>query len=292
MSRIDLGLRLARPDDDTNERELTTALNELVHDELDAASAARLIDDIITKDCQQALAAYNSASEEQKKNDTVAGPAPQGWQQYLYDCLATAAMKVAVDHSGQERLVDLLEELGRLPRHTVPVLYFEPERIAEKELWVLTGENNYDGFGQWMWERYEGESRLPSDYVGCPREVLSTQNSRRHFPGLAPGRNGSRRSGSLSQLLRLPCPTPVERNGRASRIERLGLSFCYAKRCGSCISRASQIRAVRGCRCAVDPLRRRSAASDVRNEDHGISEMEEGALGQDQVEIRRCRWRC
>ncbi|KAI0167470.1 hypothetical protein BJ166DRAFT_495767 [Pestalotiopsis sp. NC0098] len=154
MSRIDLGL--SRPDDDANEKKLTTALDDLVHDELDAASAARLIDDIITKDCQKALAAYNSISEELKKNDTVAGPVPQGWQQYLYDCLATAAMKIPADHSGQERLVDLLEELGRLPRHTVPVLYFEPERIAEKELWVLTRENNYDGFGQLMWERHEG----------------------------------------------------------------------------------------------------------------------------------------
>lgn len=169
MSRIDLGL--ARPDDDdANERKLTTALDDLIHDELDAASAARAIDDIITKDCQKALAAYNSASEEQKKNDTVAGPAPQGWQQYLYDCLATAAMETPADHSGQDRLVDLLEELGRLPRHTVPALYFEPERIAEKELWVLTRENNYDGFGQWMWERHEGESRLPNGLC-CSREA-------------------------------------------------------------------------------------------------------------------------
>lgn len=181
MSRIDLGL--ARPDDDTNEKKLTATLDDLVHDELDAASAARVIDDIITKDCQKALAAYNSISEELKKNDTVAGPAPQGWQQYLYDCLATAAMKIPADHSGQERLVDLVEELGRLPRHTVPAVYFEPERIAEKELWVLTRENNYDGFGQWMWERHEGESRLPSDYVGCLREILSTQTLTGAFLG-------------------------------------------------------------------------------------------------------------
>ncbi|KAK6203851.1 hypothetical protein LQW54_008658 [Pestalotiopsis sp. IQ-011] len=105
MPRIDL--RLARPDDDANERKLTTALDDLIHDEIGVVSAARVIDDIITKDCQRALAAYNSASEEQRT----------------------------------------------IP---VPALYFEPERTAEKELWVLTRDNNYDGFGQGMWERHQG----------------------------------------------------------------------------------------------------------------------------------------
>ncbi|ETS80477.1 hypothetical protein PFICI_08006 [Pestalotiopsis fici W106-1] len=154
MFDIDLGL--ARPDDDANEKKIISVLNDLVHDRIDAVTAARTIDEIITEDCQKTLVAYNSASKEQKKNGTVSGPSPQGWQHYLYDCLATAAMKVPAAHPGQDRLVNLIDQLGRLPRHKVPALYSDSEQIVEKELWVLNRENHYDGFGQWMWERHEG----------------------------------------------------------------------------------------------------------------------------------------
>ncbi|KAI1852747.1 hypothetical protein JX266_002288 [Neoarthrinium moseri] len=154
MSSIDLGL--LGPDDDENEKTLAITLQDLVNNKTDAVSAAKVVDLIVTDDCQKALAIYNSASEEQKTNDSVRGPAPQGWQQYLYDCLASAAMKVPASHPGQDRLVDFMKELGRLPRHNVPALYYDPQRIVEKEIWVLTRENNYDGFGQWMWERHEG----------------------------------------------------------------------------------------------------------------------------------------
>ncbi|KAI1869936.1 uncharacterized protein JN550_005526 [Neoarthrinium moseri] len=163
MSSIDLGL--LGPDDDENEKKLAITLQDLVNDKTDAASAAKVVDLIVTDDCQKALSMYNSASEDEKTNDSVRGPAPQGWQQYLYDCLASAAMKVPASHPGQDRLVNLMHELGRLPRHFVPALYYDPQRIVEKEIWVLTRENNYDGFGQWMWERHEGEYQLLTDHV-------------------------------------------------------------------------------------------------------------------------------
>lgn len=149
-SIIDLGL--SDPDNDANETRITATFQELVDGTTSPASAAKIVDDVITRECAESLNAY-------KTQPGAKGPSPAGWQKFVYDCIAKAAMKVPSSHQGQDDLVQFLDELPKLPKHKVPALYRNPERVDEKQLWILTRKNGYDGFGQWMWDRHEGTTR-------------------------------------------------------------------------------------------------------------------------------------
>lgn len=149
-SVVDVGL--FDPDDDANETRIAATFQELVDGTTSPASAAKIVDEVITRECTEALSAYKTQS-------SAKGPSPAGWQKFVYDCIAKAAMKVPSSHQGQDDLVHFLDELSKLPQHRVPALYRNPERFEEKQLWILNRENGYDGFGQWMWDRHEGTIR-------------------------------------------------------------------------------------------------------------------------------------
>ncbi|UNI19641.1 hypothetical protein JDV02_005816 [Purpureocillium takamizusanense] len=135
VSSISLGL--SDPDDCKSEVDIANTLQDLVNGATDSASGARDIDKVVVDECRQ-----------------TDNPRPSGWQRYLWDCLGKAAMAVPADHPGQDRLVELLRELQRLPRHEVPEKV--GDELFHKELWVLAPENKYDGFEQQLWELDQG----------------------------------------------------------------------------------------------------------------------------------------
>lgn len=130
-------LDLSDPGDSQSEVRIADTIQDLVNGLKDATTAAQDIDDVVVSESQTEV------------------PKPSGWQKYLWDCLGKAAMAVPFDHDGQDRLVALLQELQRLPRHKVPQKI--GDEIIQKELWVLTQKNRYDGLEQWLWELDQGE---------------------------------------------------------------------------------------------------------------------------------------
>ncbi|KAI1080129.1 hypothetical protein F5B20DRAFT_540883 [Whalleya microplaca] len=113
-----LALGLAQPGDSEAETKIITALQSLADGSLDPVSVAQAIDQIIVLDCQEAYKSYTTKekhAQKQLKNSTVPAPQPIGWINFLWDCLGKAAMKVPAAHSGQDRLIYLVEELERLP---------------------------------------------------------------------------------------------------------------------------------------------------------------------------------
>ncbi|KID88975.1 hypothetical protein MGU_04318 [Metarhizium guizhouense ARSEF 977] len=92
---------------------------------------------------------------------------PSGGQRYLYDLFGKVAMVVPHDHGSQDLLVALLQELQRLPRHTVP--HKVGDQVVPKELWVLTPDNKYDGLEQWLWE-------IDYGFTGSQRQVKHVEN--------------------------------------------------------------------------------------------------------------------
>lgn len=146
MSQIDI----RQGDEDAAESKLVGALNELLNGKSDAATAAKLVDQVITEECQKGAARYEAANAEDK--DNVDKSAIGGWQKFLYDDLiARGAMLAPTDHAGQDQLVSLVQELNRLPRHTVPRV-LPDGTVDQKELWNISRETNYDGFQQWLSE--------------------------------------------------------------------------------------------------------------------------------------------
>ncbi|GJN75028.1 hypothetical protein PLICBS_009124 [Purpureocillium lilacinum] len=131
-----ISLALSNPDDDKSLVLIANTLRDFVNGIVAAAAAARDIDKVIVDECQ------------------ADDPQPSGWQKYLWNCIGKAAMEIPADHPGQDRLVRLLQELQRLPRHGVPEKV--GDEIFQKELWVLTPENKYDGLEQWLWELDQG----------------------------------------------------------------------------------------------------------------------------------------
>ena len=150
MSKIDI----RQGDEDAAESQLVSVVNELLNGKTDAASAAKLIDQVITEECQKGAARYQAASAEEKEN--VDKSAIGGWQKFLYDDLiARGAMLTPADQPGQDELVRLVQELNRLPQHTVPRV-LPNGTVDQKELWNITAETNYDGVQQWLSESIAG----------------------------------------------------------------------------------------------------------------------------------------
>ncbi|KAI1880453.1 hypothetical protein JX265_002074 [Neoarthrinium moseri] len=64
-------------------------------------------------------------------------------------------MVIPSDHAGHPRPVSLLKALQRIPIHSVPFLS-SGAGLIEKEVWVLSPENGFDYFVQWIWELDQG----------------------------------------------------------------------------------------------------------------------------------------
>ncbi|KAJ0108332.1 hypothetical protein J7T55_005309 [Diaporthe amygdali] len=142
---------------DKHESQFTLVIQDLINGSIDPESAARTIDKIVVDECQEAFVSYTSVpnpTPEQLADGTILSPQPAGWEHFLWNCLGIAAMKLPADDASQDRLVSLVQELQRLPRHTVP--WLAAGCLKEKELWNLSRENGYAYFKQWLWELHEG----------------------------------------------------------------------------------------------------------------------------------------
>ncbi|KND91997.1 hypothetical protein TOPH_03376 [Tolypocladium ophioglossoides CBS 100239] len=152
-----LTLNISDPGDSKADKEITDTLQSLVNGSIDPAAAAHVIDKTVVTDCQEGLASYTSVpnpTSSQLEDGTIRAPYPAGWLKFLWDCVGKAAMEVPSDHPGQDRLVTLLQELQRLPRHSVPELV--AGELSERELWTSTPANRFEGLELWLWELDQG----------------------------------------------------------------------------------------------------------------------------------------
>lgn len=149
-----LNVDISKGDEDPDERQLVVAFNDLLNGKLDPASAARLVDKVITGACEMGVAKYQEANVEERNTINTSGIG--GWLKFLYiDLLAEGAMIVPADHPAQGNLVRVVQELNRLPRHRIPRVIADGS-VDEKEVWMIIPEKDYDGFRQWLWELIEG----------------------------------------------------------------------------------------------------------------------------------------
>ncbi|KAI1658878.1 hypothetical protein F4813DRAFT_355000 [Daldinia decipiens] len=167
-----ISLDLSCEDGSDAKKRIVATLQDLVNDTESPGSAAKIIHGVIIDDCRDAYTSYNSVSNltaEQIESSTVRTPKPGGWMEYLWDCLGRAAMRVPADHKGQDRLVDLLQELQQLPKSPVPE--FVAGEMRETLLWNITKETRYEGLTQWLWDLDQG------NFNGAPRQVESDPNA-------------------------------------------------------------------------------------------------------------------
>ncbi|KAF3063701.1 hypothetical protein GL218_02607 [Daldinia childiae] len=163
-----ISLDLSYEGDSDTEKKIVATLQDLVDNRESPESAAKIINGVIIDDCRDAYTSYNSVSDptaEQIESGAVRAPKPSGWMGYLWDCLGRAAMKVPVDHKGQDRLVYLLLALQQLPKSPVPE--FVAGEMRETILWNVTKETRYEGLTQWLWDldqgNFNGARQVESD---------------------------------------------------------------------------------------------------------------------------------
>lgn len=151
-------------EDDNRSTKLKMTLQDLINGIIDPVNAAQTIDKLIIDDCEESLHFYTSSNNSGSPSlGTGDGrvPEPGSWLQLLWDYLGIAATIIPHNHSGQDRLVALIQELQRLPLHKVPC--FESGSITEKELYNLKPGNGYGYFQQSLWELDQGKSRTTSN---------------------------------------------------------------------------------------------------------------------------------
>jgi hypothetical protein len=157
MSLIQLNIPLGS-EDKPGLKHIATTLHNLVNGIVDPRTAAETIDQIIVSDCQETYLSYTSVPKptaEQIASGSIRAPDPAGWLQFLWNSFGKAAMVIPYDHAGQDRLVGLIQELQRLPPQKLPYVVWG--KLIEKELYILTDKNGYDGFKQWLWELDQGK---------------------------------------------------------------------------------------------------------------------------------------
>lgn len=157
MSLIQLNTPLGS-EDNPGLKHIATTLQNLVNGIVDPRTAAKTIDQIIVSDCQKAYSSYTSVPKptaEQIASGSVQAPDPAGWLQFLWNSFGRAAMVIPYDHAGQDRQVGLIQELQRLPPQKLPYVVWGD--LIEKEIYILTDKNGYDGFRQWLWELDQGK---------------------------------------------------------------------------------------------------------------------------------------
>ena len=111
---VPLPLGLDDPSDDECDKQLNATMQGLVDGEIGAAAAATTIHALVLETCEEGCSGRNDEDGE--------GPATgsgTGWKGYLWRTVGKVAIAVPSHHAGQDRLVAFLQELFRLPPHTV-----------------------------------------------------------------------------------------------------------------------------------------------------------------------------
>lgn len=112
---VPLPLGLADPSDDEADKQLHATMQGLVDGEIEAAAAARTIHALVIRSCEEGYAAAGNEGDGERPA-TASGT---GWKGYLWRTVGKVAIAVPAHHAGQDRLVAFLQELFRLPPHTI-----------------------------------------------------------------------------------------------------------------------------------------------------------------------------
>lgn len=203
-----IALNISDPGDSEADKQIITTLENLVNGSIDPLSAAQTIDRTIVAECHEAyVSEVPNANSDGEQNEAIT---PGGWLQFLWNCLGRIAMIVPSDHSGQDHIISMLQELQRMPRHKVP--YFLNGQPAEKELYILTRATRYEYFEQWLWTVDQGECHF------LPFEVLYSFSRQFHRRPTITWQPGSRLS--ISQFLSFLSPPPSRRCHRSNTPKR------------------------------------------------------------------------
>ena len=117
MSHAVLAPSAFRDVDTDGEERFIAILCSVVNDAAEPADGAREIDCLVR---EESLHAYTKDKENNRRDDALRGA--NNWQHYLWHSLAEAAMALPPCHPGQDAPIRLLQELTRLPIHSIPFI--------------------------------------------------------------------------------------------------------------------------------------------------------------------------
>jgi hypothetical protein len=149
-------LNLVDPADTVEEAQIQTELERLVNGETSAAAVANIIDEVVATDCQDTHDDYTKSGVKiggtEQDNEEVATrtPQPLEWQNFICGAVGRASAAIPSEHVGHQRLANLLQELQNIPVHSVP--WLANGGLMEKELWILSQDNDYDYYMESMRE--------------------------------------------------------------------------------------------------------------------------------------------
>lgn len=104
-------------------------------------------------DCEEAHLSYTfvpKPTTEQLASGSILSPDPDGWLQFLWNSFGKAAMVMPYDHAGQDLLMNLFQELQRLPPKKLPLVVWG--KSIDRAIYILTEKNRYGGFKHWLGE--------------------------------------------------------------------------------------------------------------------------------------------
>jgi hypothetical protein len=118
-------------------------VDELIDGLVDPLSAAQTVDRTIVAQCQD-------SSDDIISGERLRAITPEGWLGFLWNVIGSLATGTSSDLPGQDRLVSMLQDLQRMPRHTVP--YNLNGQHVETELYILNHAIGYEDLKvvQWM----------------------------------------------------------------------------------------------------------------------------------------------
>lgn len=139
-------------------KQIAAILHDLINGIVEPRTAAKTIDEIIISDFNKAYLSYNSVPEptaEQIASGIIRAPHPDYWLFFLWDCFGKAVIVIPYDHEGQDRLVNLIQELQSLPPRKLK--RFVGGKLLDYELYTLTEKNEYHGFQEVLWHIHQGK---------------------------------------------------------------------------------------------------------------------------------------
>ena len=151
---IDLGLVTSMDveQDEDCKLQLIEIFQKVANSEQEPQSAATEFMGIITDRCKADLVRFLDSStprEVDETGDTI-GPDPEMWQRFTYYCFVDAAKVVPADDSAQDRLIELLVQLQKLPQTPLKGVHWDGNSFYEKRLWVLNRANHNLPFEQML----------------------------------------------------------------------------------------------------------------------------------------------
>lgn len=152
---MSLDLDTSHATDSEAEQRFISIIGAVAYGTTEPALGARDIDTIVTEQSKKAYAEELAGLKVANSEDEDIPPKNQlltvsGWQSYLWHSLGKAGMAMTTDYPVQDRLICLIQELIRLPKHNLPFIASDGTTICQEELWTLNHENHYRQFASSM----------------------------------------------------------------------------------------------------------------------------------------------